>query len=268
MTVPRLYRGLDQISNEYAAAFVATYREAKSQSQNPADIPFSKVRLVHHGSELVRHGVSRRKIVVKNFPDALYTFRARADLPAEILADGHFAIVGRGKGHYAFVRIPVANRFRLPATMQSARIQDQIPTWVSKYMGNDEQGILTKIQANDLIAKYLGLNSTFRLQSHLRMGVKKYGQVEVDELYVGRTTVGEVGIAVEAKNEAPDDCLNVSQLFGTGEALKQLFPPAMPKHLVGAKPDTSGRICLAEFSPASHPSQLVVIRDWCAYELV
>jgi hypothetical protein len=268
MAVPRLYRGLDQISNVYGAAFVATYREAKSKSPNPAEIPFSKTHLVHHGGELVRLGISRRKIGVKNFPDALYTFRARADLPAEILADGHFAIIGRGKGHYAFVQIPVANRFRLPAALETVRIRDRVPTWVSKYMGNDEQGMLTKIQANDLIAKFLGLNSTFRLQSHLRMGVKKYGQVEVDELYVGRTNAGEVGIAVEAKNEAPDDCLNVSQLFGTGEALKQLFPPAMPKHLVGAKPDTSGRICLAEFSSPSHPSELAVVRDWRAYELV
>ena len=247
MAVPTLYQGLSAVSNDYGAAFVATYREAKALSANPDDIPFSKARLVHHGNELLRFGISKRKVGVKNFPDALYTFRARADLPPEILKDGQFAIVGRGKGHYAFVRIPVPNRFRLPAAMRCQRLQDQTPAWARKYMGNDEQGMLTRIQVNDLIATYLGLDSAFRLQSHLRMGVKKYGQVE--ELYVGRAAGGEVGIAVEAKNQAPDDCLNVSQLFGAAAALMQLFPPATPKHLIGAKPDASGRFCLAEFAP-------------------
>src|SRR2546422_2650583 len=241
MAVPTLYKGLGRISNDYGAAFVATYREAKAQASDPSDIPFSKVRLVHHGSELVRHGISKRKLVVKNFPDALYTFRARADLPAEILRDGHFAIVGRGKGHYAFVQIPCPNRLCLPRNMKTVRLQNQIPAWVAGYMSNDEQGMLTRIQANDLIAKYLGLNESFRLQSHLRLGVKLYGQVEVDELYVGRTNARNVGIAVEAKNEAPADCLNISQLFGTAQALKALFP-TVPKHLIGAKPDTSSRI--------------------------
>src|SRR5438093_10540854 len=122
MAVPKLYKGLDRISNDYGAAFVATYREAKAAAADPTDIPFSKARLVHHGSELVRHGISKRKLVVKNFPDALYTFRARADLPNEILKDGHFAIVGRGKGHYAFVRINAANRLLLPAKMQVEKL--------------------------------------------------------------------------------------------------------------------------------------------------
>src|SRR5439155_12301074 len=130
MAVPALYKGLDRISNDYGAAFVATYREAKAQATDKSDIPFSKLSLVHHGNELVRYGISKRKIVVKNFPDALYTFRARADLPAEILADGHFAIVGRGKGHYAFVRIPFPNRIRFPPSMKAVRIQNQIPDWV------------------------------------------------------------------------------------------------------------------------------------------
>jgi hypothetical protein len=268
MAIPDLYRELESIGNDYGAAFVATYREAKLQASDPSDIPFSKERLVYHGSQLVRHGISKRELVIKNFPDALYTFRARADLPDEIRKDGDFAIVGRGKGHYAFVKIPMPNRLRFPPKMNTVRIQNVIPDCVRQYMGNDEQGMLTRIQANDLIAKYLGLKASFRLQSHLRIYVKKYGQVEVDELYVGRTDAGYVGIAVEAKNEAQDDCLNVSQLFGTAQALKAIFPSSMPKHLIGAKPDTSGRICLAEFAVADRPADVKLIRDWCAYELV
>jgi hypothetical protein len=155
MAIPPLYNGLDQVPNDYGKAFVATYREAKLQGTDPADIPFSKVRLVHHSTELVRLGVSKRKLVVKNFPDALYTFRARADLPAEILRDGHFAIVGRGKGLYAFVRIPQPNRLWLPTRMASVRVQNQVPLWVRQYTGNDEQGMLATIQANDLVSKCL-----------------------------------------------------------------------------------------------------------------
>ncbi|GJL67713.1 MAG: hypothetical protein NPIRA06_03480 [Nitrospirales bacterium] len=264
--VPNLYQGLENIPNQYAAAFIATYREAKEKATDPSYIPFTKTSLVLHGSELVRYGISKRELVLKNFPDALYTFRARADLPNEILSDGHFAIIGKGKGKYAFVRIPIPNRFRFPPAISSERISDKTPSWVNPYMGHDEQGMLTRIQTNDLIAKYLGLTSTFRLQSHLRIGVKNYGQVEVDELYVGRATNREVGIAVEAKNEAPEDCLNVSQLFGAGEALKQFFPPNMQKHLIGAKPDTSNRICLAEFALVDHPAELTQIRDWYAFE--
>ena len=161
MAIPDLYKGLERIGNDYGAAFVATYREAKARASDPTDMPFSKERLVHHGNEILRLGISSRQVVVKNFPDALYTFRARADLPAEILADGHFAIVGRGKGHYAFVRIPVPNRMRFPTKMKSVRLQNQVPDWVRQYMSNDEQGMLTTIQANDLIAQYLGLGGQF-----------------------------------------------------------------------------------------------------------
>jgi hypothetical protein len=61
MAIPDLYKGLERIGNDYAAAFVVTYREAKLEASDPSDIPFSKVQLVHHGSELVRHGISKRK---------------------------------------------------------------------------------------------------------------------------------------------------------------------------------------------------------------
>jgi hypothetical protein len=268
MAIPPLYKGLKRIGTDYGATFVATYREAKAQASDPNDIPFSKEQLVHHGNKLLSLGISSRQVVVKNFPDALYTFRARAELPDEILADGHFAIVGRGKGYYAFVRIPGPNRIRIPTKLKSVRIKNLVPVWVRQYMSNDEQGMLTTIQANGLIAKYLELDDSFRLQSHLRVGVAGYGQVEVDELYVGRTNKGNVGIAVEAKNAATEDCLNVSQLFGTAQAVKARFPAQMPKRLIGAKPDTSGRICLAEFAVADHPTGIKLVRDWCAYELV
>jgi hypothetical protein len=267
MDIPELYKGLDRISNSYEAAFIATWREARLVASDPSFIPFSKEQIVHHGNKLVEFGLSNRRLAVKNVPDILYTYRARADLPSEILALGHFAIIGRGKGLYALVSIPFPNRFILPAKMKVIQFPNKIPAWVRPYLVNDEQGMLTMIQSNHLITHYIGLKSSFRLQSHLRFGVPKYGQVEIDELYIGKSKQGEIGIGVEAKDAAPNDCLNVSQLFGTGQALKELFPN-VPKRLIGAKPDGSNRICLAEFSIVDDPKDLKQTRDWCAYELV
>ena len=83
MAVPDLYKGLKHIANDYGAAFVATYREAKRKASDHSDIPFAKERLVHHGSELVRHGVSRRKLVVKNgsSPKRVGNFRSLFRFP-------------------------------------------------------------------------------------------------------------------------------------------------------------------------------------------
>jgi hypothetical protein len=43
MPVPPIYDGLDRLTNEYAAAFLATWREARAQATDPSYIPFTKV---------------------------------------------------------------------------------------------------------------------------------------------------------------------------------------------------------------------------------
>lgn len=128
--------------------------------------------------------------------------------------------------------------------------------------------MLTAIQVNNLVTKHLNLKAAFRLQSHLRAGVPKYGQVEVDELYLGKDEQDQlVAIAVEAKDRGPNDCLNVSQLYGTAQALRNIFS-SLPHRLIGAKPDSANRPCLSEFTvAANHPSEVKQVGEWCAYEL-
>lgn len=261
------YEGLNEISNVYQMVLLATWREARRKSPNPEDIPFSKEDVVRHGDVLRHQGISTRALAVKNVPDIIYTFRARADLPAEILATGHYAIVGRGKGRYAFVKLPRPNRILLPTKMTKVVMDTAIPKWARPYMTNDEQGMLTSIAVNQLVAKYLNLKVAFRLQSHLRVGVRNYGQVEVDELYVGETHKGKhVGIAVEAKDSSALDCLNVSQLFGTAQALRAHFG-GMEHHLIGAKPNGANHICMGAFNIPPSADQLKQTKKWVAYEL-
>lgn len=244
------------------------WRHARAIAQDPKRIEFLKEDIVFHGRKLREIGLCSAALDVKNIPDIIYTYRARADLPAEILAEGHFAIIGRGKGLYAFVAIPFPNRFLLPSSMRVVKVNNQVPAWVQPYMQNDEQGMLTALQVNNLVARHLSLKEAFRLQSHLRSGVPGYGQVEVDELYLGKTKKDQIlVVGVEAKDRGVNDCLNISQLYGSAQVLRRIFP-SLPHRLLGAKPDGSNRTCLSEFAVAvSHPSEIKQLGDWCAYEL-
>ncbi len=206
MPLPTLYKGLDKVSNRYEAAFIAMWRHANAEAPDPKRIEFSKEDIVFHGRKLRELGLCSAPLDVKNIPDIIYTYRARADLPAEIRAQGHFAIIGRGKGLYAFVAIPFPNRFLLPPNMKVVKLKTQVPEWVRPFMQNDEQGMLTAIQVNNLVTRHLGLRAAFRLQSHLRAGVPKYGQVEVDELYLGKNARDQIlAIGVEAKDRGTND---------------------------------------------------------------
>lgn len=254
--------------NRYEMPIIATWREACARSGNKVDVTFSKEDLVRHSVQIRKLGLGGEPLDVKNTPDIIYSFRARNDLPAEMLADGHYAIVGRGIGHYAFVRIPRPNRFALPANTSKVAISNEIPRWVQSYLGEDEQCMLASVHVHGLVARHLGLRSAFQLQPHLRMGVKGYGQVELDGLYVGETATGtHVGIAIEAKDRSSADRLNVSQLFGVGQALRQVFPE-LEIRLLGAKPTVGGGVLMAQFSTPTHPKDLRLIGKWTEYEFV
>jgi hypothetical protein len=267
MSNDHVYLGLGSITNEYEIALIATWRAARAAAKSVDNIPFSKEDLVRHGDEIRKRGITDRALAVKNIPDIIYTFRARADLPAEILSVGHYAIIGRGKGLYSFARITRPNRIVLPAKRKSVQVKNAVPEWARQFMTEDEQGMLTAMANNDLVARHLNLKRAFRLQSHLRCGVDGYGQVEVDELYVGEDGAGRhVVVAVEAKDRSDHDLLNISQLFGSGRALKHLFP----KHdvrLLGAKPVGVNAIALCQFRVAEKPKEVSEIGDWVDYQL-
>lgn len=262
-----MYRGLGGGSNAYETALIATWRAALAASSQKDEVPFSKEDLVNHGDELRRLGITPRDAAVKNVPDIIYTYRARADLPAEILAHGNYAIVGRGKGRYAFYKIPRPNRVTPPAKRTTVPVSDVIPKWARNFMTDDEQGMLTAIASNGLVARHLRLKRAFRLQSHLRCSVVDYGQVEIDELYVGEDdSTNHVVVAVEAKDRSDHDLLNIAQLYGCAQALLERYPDHQLK-LLGVKPVGDSSVVMCEFLVGRNPKDIREAGEWVEYQL-
>jgi hypothetical protein len=73
----------------------------------------------------------------------------------------------------------------------------------------DEQALLAKVRYNRLIDIFLGVTA-YSLQNHLRTKIPNYGQIEIDELYVGIDSRGaQYIIPVQAKGGT--DILGVIQ---------------------------------------------------------
>ena len=89
------------------------------------------------------------------------------------------------------------------------KIPDATPEIISQYALTDEQALLAKIRYNRLIDVFLGIVA-YSLQNHLRTNIPNYGQIEIDELYVGIDTKGaQYIVPVQAKGGS--DTLGVIQ---------------------------------------------------------
>ena len=123
----------------------------------------------------------------KNLGDVIYNFRYRASLPPSILMEAPegktWIIRPAGKSKYCFV---LATDLPLLPNLNHAltKVPDSTPGIIAKYAFNDEQAVLARIRYNRLIDIFLGITS-YSLQNHLRTAIKKLGQVETDEIYVG-----------------------------------------------------------------------------------
>lgn len=83
--------------------------------------------------------------------------------------------------------------------VENGDIPDATPEIIRAYAMDDEQALLAILRYNRLIDTFLGL-TTYSLQNHLRTTVKKIGQIEIDELYVGMDKRGcHYVIPVQAK---------------------------------------------------------------------
>ena len=79
------------------------------------------------------------------------------------------------------------------------KIPDATPEIIASYALSDEQALLAKVRYNRLIDLFLGVNA-YSLQNHLRTKIPNYGQIEIDELYVGLDSRGaQYIIPVQAK---------------------------------------------------------------------
>jgi len=79
------------------------------------------------------------------------------------------------------------------------KIPDSTPEIITRYALNDEQALLAKVRYNRLIDIFLGITA-YSLQNHLRTKIPEYGQIEIDELYVGLDSRGaQYIVPVQAK---------------------------------------------------------------------
>lgn len=145
-----------------------------------------------------RTGVKRPK----NLGDVIYTFRYRRPLPESILATQpggkYWLILGAGDARYRF-RLSTLNYIEPTAGLLVRKIPDATPAIIARYALNDEQALLAKVRYNRLIDIFLGITA-YSLQNHLRTKISNYGQIEIDELYVGLDKRGaQYIVPVQAK---------------------------------------------------------------------
>lgn len=138
----------------------------------------------------------------KNFGDVIYTYRYRQPLPKSILATQPagrgWLILGDGDARYRF-RLNKLTHIRPTNGLLVRKIPDATPEIISRYALTDEQALLAKVRYNRLIDIFLGI-AAYSLQNHLRTKIQNYGQIEIDELYVGLDSRGaQYIVPVQAK---------------------------------------------------------------------
>jgi len=161
----------------------------------------------------------------KNLGDAIYSFRFRTALPAEIVSTApkgmEWNIELAGKGVYRF-RLRTMVRIVPRQDLIVIKIPDATPEIVALYALSDEQALLAKVRYNRLVDIFLGI-TTYSLQNHLRTTVSGIGQIEVDEIYVGVNRNGQQFVVpVQAKGGS--DQLGVTQTHQDLACCSQKFP--------------------------------------------
>jgi len=238
---------------DYQQAILRTFQDAYDGSSRHDEVegstydvyPFEKDRLAAHIEEL---GFSTR-----NIPDVLYSFRVgRQPLPQQIRQEGNWLIDADGKGKYAFVRIHRSPYFDLPDNLQTRTVQDEtselfLKHTISDQDSSDEQSVLVRARQNDLVADFLELDECEHLQSHVRKYITDRGQIELDELYVGRSGDQEYIIPLEAKNAEEGEQLGLFQTLSLIRFAKQEYPELTPAPL-GMKVQSRQSLVLCRFN--------------------
>lgn len=140
----------------------------------------------------------------KNLGDIVYTFRHRRSLPSEILATQpkgmHWIILGAGDARYRFRLSKLLHIEPRPGLM-ARKLPDATPEIIAHYALTDEQALLARIRYNRLVDVFLGI-AAYSLQNHLRTKIPNYGQIEIDELYVGVDARGvQYIVPIQAKGK-------------------------------------------------------------------
>jgi len=182
-----------KVSSRYVRIVEAVFRRYWKKGQT--EFTFARDELQQVCAEL--------KIEVpKNLGDVIYTFRYRKALPKSILAtqpaDRGWLILGDGDARYRF-RLNKLTHIRPTNGLLVRKIPDATPEIIARYALTDEQALLAKVRYNRLIDVFLGIAAS-SLQNHLRTKIPNYGQIEIDELYVGIDSRGaQYIVPVQAK---------------------------------------------------------------------
>lgn len=148
----------------------------------------------------------------KNLGDVIYTFRYRKRLSERILQtqpkDKHWLILGAGAARYRF-RLSGLAYIEPAKGLLVRKIPDATPEIITRYAFGDEQALLAKIRYNRLVDIFLGITA-YSLQNHLRTTIDNYGQIEIDELYVGVDSRGAQYV-VPVQSKGGKDTLGVIQ---------------------------------------------------------
>ena len=176
----------------------------------------------HHRNGLVEFEFGRDEIAAaakelkiatpKNLGDVIYSFRYRKLLPKPILDTQphgkHWLILGAGDARYRF-RLSNLAYIEPAKGLIVRKIPDATPGIITRYALTDEQALLAKIRYNRLIDVFLGITA-YSLQNHLRTKIDNYGQIEIDELYVGIDARG-IQYVVPVQAKGGKDLLGVIQ---------------------------------------------------------
>lgn len=219
--------------------------------------------------EVIADLVAEGKIPgIRNVPDIKYTYDARREMPENVAKTGHWAIVGRGKAKYSFVKVPKPNLIRIPEDMPGrasvASVPDETPSLVACVLGDDEQATMARVHYSGLITRATGLE-VWKVQGHERTTVSA-GQIEVDEVYVGSKGGKRYVLPISAKGGARDSlsycqALNLN-LYGTEKTRYQGFSV----RALGISRRPSGEIVVVEFSPETDVVR-IGIRGWWQFRL-
>lgn len=176
---------------------IITHVFKKYWSETVTEFEFHRDELVEAAKEV---GVERPD----NLGDNIYSFKFRRDLPEEIVKTAPtgkaWLLEGAGRSRYRFRLVEVGDTIIKPRLdLAATKVPDATPEIISAYKLGDEQALLAKVRYNRLIDIFLGL-TTYSLQNHLRTTVKGFGQIEIDEIYVGLNRNGaHFVIPVQAK---------------------------------------------------------------------
>lgn len=162
--------------------------------------------------EIAAAALRNGRAAPKNLGDVIYSYRYRRPLPTQILdaqpSGRHWLILGAGDARYRFRLTDLATVVPTKGLLVR-KIPDATPEIISQYALSDEQALLAKIRYNRLIDIFLGI-AAYSLQNHLRTKIPNYGQIEIDELYVGVDSKGSQYI-VPVQAKGGKDALGVIQ---------------------------------------------------------